>query len=130
MAINYAAMQATALRLIEENGQAITFRRMAEGSYDPLTLEDAAVPTDYPTTAVLVRLNEGVDDYDVQALGGSFAIGRAKKAIIPASDLPDGVEPIPGDRLILANGDVWNVRGNNPIDPAGLPLVHIVIVTR
>lgn len=130
MAINYASIAATAQRLLAANGVPCTLRSYGSTTYDPLTDVEIPVFVDYPVNTVLVRLNEGVDTFDIQALGETFTLGNATKAFVAGADLPPGVSPLPNDRLIFAPGDVWTVRGNNPIRPSNSTLVHILVCVR
>jgi hypothetical protein len=128
--IDYAAIAATALRLIDANGVPATLRVYGAPAYDPLTDVETRPYTDYPVFVVLSRLNEGVDTFDIQMVRDSYVIGNATKAFVAGAALPAGVSPAPNDLLIFAAGDTWTIRGNNPIRPANSPLVHILVCVR
>lgn len=127
MGIVYPDMAATAQRLLTQNGVAATLRIRSLGAYDPITDTSVDQVTDYPVHVVLVRLNQGVDDQDIAALGATYTSGKATKAFIAGADLPEGVAPAIGSTLVLPVGDLWTIWGINPIRPSTLPLVHICV---
>lgn len=121
MALNYTRMQATATRLITENGLPMVHRQRTDGPYDPLVDGPTLIITDHNVNGVVLRRKEKDDDF---ALSPGTAISRdARKILITHLG---GVQPAPGDEMLF-NSLAWKVVYSREINPNQAVVTHYVL---
>lgn len=119
-AFDYARTAATAQRLLERRGRAVTLTRKTTGAYDPATgAPGAGMTATHAGTAVLLEYAQR--DID----GTHIRVGDQRAYIAP--DL--AVTPQTGDTLTVG-GDTWSVIASRPLAPAGVIVLHDVQVRR
>lgn len=106
----YAEIAATALEVLQEFGQSVTFTRTTDGAYTPGT---APAQTETTYTATLV-----VDNYKAQEIDGETVQTGDLKAVVSST-----TAPVIGDKAPI-NGDTYRVQNVMPISPAGEVVVY------
>lgn len=119
-AFDYSKPAATAQRLLERFGRAVTLTRKTPGAYDPATgAPGAGTTATHAGTAALF-------DYQQKDIDGThIRVGDQRAYIAP--DL--AVTPQTGDTLTVG-GDTWSVIASRPLAPAGVIVLHDVQVRR
>ena len=116
MTFDHAASAATALRLLQQFGQAVTLRKQTAGAYDPAAGSATVSTADYAGTGALL-------DYDLinsgQWLEQSMVEAGDKKLLL-APDI--GATP-EADDLIIAQG-TWRIVNVKIINPAGTVVLY------
>lgn len=120
---NYQNAQKTALRLIDRFGQSTKLVRVSS-DYDPVsgvTSDTLNQITD--ATVVSLPASSGT----VQGFDNEFKEdlkkGKIRFFYIAAKGL--GFEPEGGD-LIVFEGELWDIGGGTPLNPAGTPVLFTV----
>ena len=112
--MNYAALQATAGRLLAGSGGPLTFTRSSAGAYNPATGTAAVVLTDFVVTGTVI-------DYpDINAPGTDILSGD-KRILISAVAL--SAVPQPGDYLTIG-GVRHSIINIKRLAPSGLPVLY------
>ncbi len=114
----YNRAAATAVRLLEKFGQAVTVKRIVEGEYDPMTGDIASTEQVYTGRGAVLG-------YDISDMAGGLVQANDRRVYI-APDL--GATPEPGDKLVLADGSTYTVISSSPLSPAGTVVLHDVQV--
>lgn len=125
----YDTLRQTAFRLLTDNGVAGTLAREVPGVYDPLTDTDTTSTDTYAVRVLLVPLRTGSAEQDWQAFVGAYTVERMTRAYVTLSASVSPIYPSPGDRL-TADGVVWTVLGNSPVQPDGKAILHNVVMAR
>ena len=132
MAINYAKMHATAIRLISENGVTAKLSRIDPGTYDPLLDTDNPTTLEWSTKIVLIPVKPGELRPDMSMIPEKLITANISYGLI--SDLPDDVQPVPTDTLLVEGTGIgaglWIVRGSTPVQPASNALLHNCLLER
>lgn len=117
MAFYEDARDSVASPLIEEFGQAMTLRRTAPGTFDPVTgTAGAATVVDYPCFGI-------TQSYKIKDIDGVKIQSKDKLITLTASDtLP---EPMEDDDLIIA-GVTYAVQDCKPLAPGGVAVKYDV----
>lgn len=110
----YSDMAATAVELLTEFGQGITFGSVTTGAYDPTTGTVTNTTTNYTGKGAAF-------DYEQKDIDGTN-IRQGDRRVYIAPDL--GVVPKTGDTVTLADGTVLNVVASRPLSPAGTMVLH------
>lgn len=117
---DYARPLATANRLLTKFGQAGAIRRteiVGGSDFDP----GEEIITDHPATFV-------VTSYAAKDIDGTRILATDKKAMIAPGSLT--VEPTPADKLVDADGAVYNIVHVGTIRPAETTLLWVLQVRR
>jgi hypothetical protein len=122
MSINYARLQATAARLLSENGQSITLTRSVTNpdNYDPATGDVMAFTLTQTGFGVVFEYNTFIRS-GVRDEPGSLIVAGDKQLILTPLKA-DGTAlnpPKVGDRATLASGVAYTVTAVAPLSPAG-----------
>jgi hypothetical protein len=123
---NYTKLAATAKRLIEKNGAAVTLRRppteqaVLNASQpwrgnDPAAAANAGGQVEQAAKAVLLdwKLADGSADTTRRGM---------KRALVAANSVP-GVDLADYTALVDPAGTVWKIDGVNPLAPGGITLL-------
>lgn len=116
MSFNYAGSAATALKLLQNFGQAVTLRKQTAGAYDPATGSATVTTADHAGTGVLLDyklVNSG------QMLENSMVQAGDKKLLL-APDIAATPEP---DDLVIAQG-TWRIVNVKAVNPAGTVVLY------
>lgn len=117
---DYAKPLATANRLLAKFGQAGAIRRteiVGGSAFEPGEEKDV----DHPATFVVTA-------YAAKDIDGSRILATDKKAMIAPGSLT--IEPTTADKLVDADGAVYNVVHVGTIRPAGTTLLWVLQVRR
>lgn len=114
MAIDYAKLQATALRLLTQNGQAITFSYETEGDINPAT--GAGSEGDTITVAGVGVASR----YKNMEIDGTVILASDLKLICNNV----ATEPQPQWRVSV-NSKIFTVLDVMPVNPAGQNIIYI-----
>jgi hypothetical protein len=127
--MNYSALAATANKLIEDAGQAITLSRytVTRSSTTGVITKGAAVLT-VNGYAIEVPVTQGLIDSFAVRLEAGELVQKTLRAFKIAPSI--GAQPQPRDEITLTDGSVWPVVGCTPINPAGTPLCYTVGVAK
>lgn len=121
----YSSQIATAKRLIQAKGRAVTLERDSS-TYDPVTGSDTTTTTTYDTVAVLLPPDSStLQAYAKQFQDGTLVLSKVQMAYMPQFD----VDPEPGDRLSIGGVD-WSVVGVETTAPDGTSIIHKVLVSK
>ncbi len=112
----YTDMRATAERLIREKGQAVTYRHVVNGEYDPATGAAGTTVTNHPARAAVF----GFKNSDID---GTLILKTDKRVLLACDSL--AVEPSKDGRLQIGGVD-HEIVSVEPIAPAGTAVVYIV----
>jgi hypothetical protein len=117
---DYAAIRATADRLITKFGQTVQLRRAVDSGS---ASEPTQTVTDYPTKCAIVNITrwyaafaENSDILRTDRLG-YLAMGPLLAAAI---------EPTPFDQVVDTAGKVYRIIDSKPVYPAGTSVVYIL----
>ena len=119
-AFDYTRTLATANRLIERFGQLGAVRRPGTPtgpSYDPTP----GTPTYDPARFVITA-------YEARDVDGTRVLATDKKALVAPGTLPSA--PGLADKLVEADGTVWNIVDVETLKPATTALLHTVQVRK
>ena len=116
MSYNYAAMAATATRLLTNYGQAMAIRRTTGDTYDPIAGSSSG-----GTTADTANVGAFVSLKTVFAAGFDIAIGD-KVAVVDST-----IAPLVSDKLVVGLV-AYSIVALQEVNPAGTPLVYRVQV--
>ena len=119
MTFNYAKTAATATRLLERFGQAVTLTRYGDAAYDPATGTTVPSETVYPATGA--KLDYAQRDID----GTLIKVGDCRVYLAPNL----AVTPQTGDTITIG-AEVWKVVTSRPLAPAGTVVLHDAQVRR
>lgn len=123
MAIDWAAKQAFAQRMIDKFGQDVTLRRIQPiVPHDPLKpwAGRPSVPVDETVTMVFLQYDQQyVDGTVIQT--GDLQVFMAGEAGIDAPTLKD---------VVIRNGVKWNIVSCSPFNPAGTDVFYELQVRR
>lgn len=110
----YDRLAATAAALLEKYGQDVTVRNYTTGTYNPATGQNAMTSSDSTRKGALFSFGKG------QALGpgGLVQVGD-KKLLLEAGSSAPSLE----DNIVVG-GEVYVVKGIEPADPAGTPVLY------
>ena len=114
---DYSKLQDTALRLIKQAGQVLTFSRTVPGAYNPVTGEDATATVQNQELVVVILPMTANDDNMIAGL----TLAKQRKIIIAAKG--STAEPLPEDRTVY-EGKTWKLEGCTPLNPAGIALIY------
>lgn len=116
MSFDYDKSAATALRLLQKFGQAVTLRKQTAGAYDPATGAATVTTSDYSATGVFL-------DYKLQnsgqALENSMVQVGDKKLLLS----PDVTSAPDVDDLIIGQG-TWRIVNIKAVNPSGTPVLY------
>lgn len=119
-AFDYARHAATAQRLLERFGRAVTLTRKTPGAYEPATgAPGVGTTTTHAGTAVLLEYTQR--DID----GSHIRMGDQRAYIAPDIE----ITPQTGDTLTIGE-EVWSVIASRPLAPAGVVVLHDAQVRR
>ncbi|QLQ28519.1 MAG: hypothetical protein HZT39_09840 [Pseudoxanthomonas sp.] len=107
----YAAIAATATRLLQRFGASATLKRQTAGTYDPSTGTTPVTVTELATTAAVFA-------YDQKYIDGTLILQGDQEAYLTAANAPKQ-----GD-LLAWQGRDWSIVAVKPISPAGVPVVY------
>jgi len=126
----FAAQIATAKRLIASKGQAVSFSRAGELTYDPATdTQIGASDTVFAGSAVVLPAGQGTAEmFDVRFPGPVLSATNMRLLLVAADGL--AMPPAAGDRVTGLEGDDWTVIGSVPLAPDGTPIIHTVTIKR
>ena len=112
MPVNYAGLQATANRLIGENGKAGTLRQAAQGgdAWNP----GAGTATDTAITLVEVTQSQ-------QYRGTALVEGANIVALVRVSE---GGVPNEGDKIKIGDGNWLEVKKCDPVSPGSTVIMY------
>jgi hypothetical protein len=127
MAINYAKMRDLAKKLIDQNGQSVTFFQKGGTLSDPTKPWKGTSAPDRQITVIAVIIpNKELDDPQEMRRGKAMAY-------VAQEDFGDGspfaeaaVEGF--DRMVDADGIEWDVHGLNIINPGGIRVMYEIIL--
>ena len=94
-----ATMRPLASQLLKKFGKPVTFKKITQGSYDPLT---GSVSTTVQTKSIYTYLS---NPDDTQLASGQY---RVDQVIAMISALELGFEPTPNDKITIDGVD-WNI---------------------
>lgn len=115
MGVNYTALEATATRLLRDNGQAITFTYETGEVIDPAT---GVVTT--PASESTVDGFGVATNYKNAEIDGQSVLASDLKLL--ASNV--ATEPKPNWKVGV-NGETWRVMQVMPVNPAGTNVMYI-----
>ena len=134
MAVNYTRLATTALRLVQENGRSMVFRRL-----DRTTLDDAAKPwrgtatpratVDASVTATAVVVSPGVAVSLGLVTRDSELIKRSHQILICALGATSTDDLATFDE-VLDGTQLWKTQVVDTLKPASITLLFYVGVTR
>ena len=113
---DYTDLQSTATRLIEEYGQALTFTRTTEGSYNPATGQTTS------DTSTEFTKNAAVFDYKTHEMVGAVESGDKK---LIAEDYAYEVSD-----TVTIDGDLYRVMEVKRMKPGDTSLAYELRVRR
>lgn len=108
MSFDYASLQVTANRLIEQFGQTATISRQAASGATPWA--PTLTETGYEVKSVML-------DYSAREIDGTDILSTDQKAYVAVGTLP--IAPKPGDTLTVG-GVAFEVIRSMPLAPAGV----------
>lgn len=111
--MDYAALAATAARLLAEYGQAVTLRNYTVGTYDTSTGRTTTTNADITRNAALFDFGEG------QTIGPGGLIQQGDKKLL----MEAGVVPALEDHVIVA-GVEYVIKGISEVNPAGVSVAY------
>lgn len=114
-------LRATADRLIEAQGQAVTLTRRASGTYNPATGASAVTTSTQTGKGVILPLSAGF-----RHLGGTNIPAGSVQCLLSALNTAGAALTAPevDDRLTDAAGKVWAITEVSPLEPAGTVYVY------
>lgn len=114
----YASLAATASRLLEKYGKAITFKRETAGSYDPVTGATVAgtITTHTPNGIFQTIRSDLIDGTRIQSGDKMFVIDSS-------------FEPVLSDKVVISGAD-WSIQEVTPSQPADTTLVYFVLIRK
>ncbi|WP_430434259.1 hypothetical protein [Methyloversatilis sp.] len=119
-AFDYARPAATAQRLLERFGRAVTLTRTTHGAYDSATgAPGTGTTVTHAGTAALLEYQQR--DID----GTHIRVGDLRAYIAPDIE----ITPQTGDTLTIG-GEMWSVIASRPLAPAGVVVLHDAQVRR
>ena len=114
----YDDMAATALRLLDQFGQAVTINRTTDESTDPVTfVVTAGTDAELATTGILKL-------YPDRTVDGTRILASDRELV-----LSDEQEPLITDTLTI-DDQPWSVVDIKTVSPAGTDVVYFVQVRR
>lgn len=127
MTFPYSASAQTALRLLNQFGQAVTLSRTVPGGYDPAT------GVTQPDTVQTQPAKAALLDYNLIGSGQQFADGSMirigdKRCLIAAAGLAWAPDEMTA--LIDVLGATWQVEKLSTLAPAGVPVLYKANATR
>lgn len=129
MALNYAKLAATAQRLIDTNGQAVTFYHVSHEPTDPAKPWRGAgsETTDEEISAIgVVVPNDEIDDKEGQRRGDAIAYVASLKFGLDVDPTPEDMVKI--DRMVDSDGYTWHVHGVHILNPGGVRILYECIL--
>lgn len=112
--------RATALRLLDKYGKAVTLSRVTEGSYNPSTGETSSEVVVIATVDALIEDYKGID-----YISGDIQM-TDRRVTIPASG---NVEPEPNDRLTI-DAVVYTIVSVTTVWSGELPALFVMQVRK
>jgi hypothetical protein len=116
MGINYTALQSTASRLLQDNGQAITFSYKTGEVINPATGTVTTPASDETVDGFGVAVN-----YKNAEIDGQTVLESDLKLL--ANNLATAPEV---NWKVAVNGETWRVMQVMPINPAGTNVMYIL----
>lgn len=123
MAIDYSAIAAGALQALADAGSSMTLTVPGAATYDPATAAAATTTVDYSCTGVM--LPPGAMNGSGFTFGPDLLARAAALAFVGASGL--AVRPAPGCTLAVG-AEIWRVIGTDTLAPAGVPVLHALLL--
>lgn len=122
----YQGLAATALKLITDKGQSVTWRRRTAGAYDPATASATVSVVESQCQGLILDYKER-NLSGVATDGGSLVQRGDRKLLLAAQGMP-GI-PQPEDTFVVGS-DTWSVVLVKSVDPAGVALIYEVQVRK
>ena len=117
--MNYIKSQQRALAALKKYGSQMTLEQSSVSDYDPATSAAQKITTSSVASGVC-------GDYSFSEIDGTFVLKSDVRVWLSAAP---GIEPMPGDILIIA-GLGWQVVSAKALNPAGVGIMHDVQVRR
>jgi hypothetical protein len=119
----------TALRLLSKQGQTATLKHKVGESYDPATGTNVPTYEDHTITFIVQQASQGtLQSFDIRFDGNTLIETNIRALVVAAKGLT--ITPQPGDKVTGLEGSQWNVLGNTPVNPAGVPVLYEMTVRR
>lgn len=112
LAAQVAAGVAAAFAGLGDLVQAVTLRRSTLGGYDANGSTVAETTADYPFQGAVTKRETTVE-------------GGISRTVLTVALKPGGVEPVPGDHLVIGDG-MWRVMEVDALKPADVALAFTV----
>lgn len=123
--MDYASLQATALRLLEEHGVEVSYTRKTAGTYNTAT--STVTGATEATTTVHTVFTPAKGRGDAVQVARPAVVGQQWRVVFSATEL-GSVAPAPGDTVTRA-GKVYTFLSVDPVQPAALPIVYFGTVS-
>lgn len=114
--VNYIGLQNTTSRLIQANGQSVTFKQVVS-AYDTTTGKTTQTINSSVVKAVV--LNYRMDEINQP---NSLVKENDRRVLLAAKDL--NVTPSVKDKLVIASDEYTIVGVPKMVNPGGIPLVY------
>lgn len=122
MPADYTSLQTRATALLTASGEAVTLGHTSGATTDPVTgAQTGGVTTESNAHIVF---DKGSAQY-VARMGGAFVAGKHVVGYCTAE-----VTPVPGDIITRASGEKFRVVVVEPTSPAGIDLMHTLMLER
>lgn len=110
--------------LAEGDAAALTFKRVGEGVYNPVTGGYDGGDIEFTGIAVILPASQGtVQAFDIRFEGGTLIESRLRALLIAAHGMTH--EPAPGDKVTFPDGRVGTMLGCTPLNPDGAnPIIY------
>lgn len=118
MSFDYAAMAATALRLLESFGQDVVLKRFTGNSIDPVTGATVAGTDASVTTTGIMKL------YASNMIDGTRILATDRELVLSNEQVPVQTD------TVTIDGEDWSIVAIKPVSPAGTDLVYFVQVRK
>lgn len=119
------AQRSRAHDMIDAKGQSVTLTRRTAGTYNPATGAAAITTSTQTGKGVILPLAAGL-----RHMGGTNIPLGAKQCLLSGLNTAGTALTAPkvDDTLTDANGDVYVISEVNPHEPAGLSIIHDLMI--
>ena len=115
MNVKYLRSRATAERLIRNNGDRFSWRKVERGAIDPVTEESAETVTPQTVWAVVLPPTGNPDQYKGE--DGVLDLSRVRRIIVSTQGLLYNPDPL---HQVLYKGEWWTYENFTDLAPDGV----------